>query len=96
MTATATWAATAPESGLAPLSIDRRELRDEDVAIDIAFCGVCHSDLHAARNDWKRATYPFVPALNFVTPAPTALTVPTISWPGTNGYVVRPQSLRAA
>ena len=66
MTATQSWAATAPESGLAPLSIDRRELRDEDVAIDIAFCGVCHSDLHAARNDWKRTTYPFVPGHEIV------------------------------
>ena len=66
MTATATWAATAPESGLAPLSIDRRALRDEDVAIDIAFCGVCHSDLHAARNDWGRTTYPFVPGHEIV------------------------------
>ena len=66
MTATQSWAATAPESGLAPLSIDRRDLRDEDVAIDIAFCGVCHSDLHAARNDWKRTTYPFVPGHEIV------------------------------
>jgi uncharacterized zinc-type alcohol dehydrogenase-like protein len=66
MTATASWAATAPESGLAPLSIDRRALRAEDVAIDIAFCGVCHSDLHAARNDWGRTTYPFVPGHEIV------------------------------
>ncbi len=66
MTATQSWAATAPESGLAPLSIDRRDLRDEDVAIDIAFCGVCHSDLHAARNDWGRTTYPFVPGHEIV------------------------------
>ena len=66
MTATQSWAATAPESGLAPLSIDRRALRDEDVAIDIAFCGVCHSDLHAARNDWGRTTYPFVPGHEIV------------------------------
>ena len=66
MTSTATWAATAPESGLAPLSIDRRDLRAEDVAIDIAFCGVCHSDLHAARNDWGRTTYPFVPGHEIV------------------------------
>ena len=66
MTSTATWAATAPDSGLAPLSIDRRDLRAEDVAIDIAFCGVCHSDLHAARNDWGRTTYPFVPGHEIV------------------------------
>ena len=66
MTATAAWGATAPESGLAPLSIDRRDLRGEDVAIDIAWCGVCHSDLHAARNDWGRTTYPFVPGHEIV------------------------------
>jgi alcohol dehydrogenase (NADP+) len=61
MTATAAWGATAADSGIAPLTIERRTLRDEDVAIDIAFCGVCHSDLHVARNDWGRSTYPFVP-----------------------------------
>ena len=66
MTATPAWGATAPESGLAPLTIDRRELRDEDVASDIAFCGVCHSDLHAARNDWGRTNYPFVPGHEIV------------------------------
>lgn len=66
MTATAAWGATAPDSGLNPLSIDRRELRDEDVAIDIAYCGVCHSDLHVARNDWGRSTYPFVPGHEIV------------------------------
>jgi uncharacterized zinc-type alcohol dehydrogenase-like protein len=66
MTATPAWGATAPESGLAPMTIDRRALRDEDVAIDIAYCGVCHSDLHAARNDWGRTTYPFVPGHEIV------------------------------
>ena len=66
MTTTAAWGATAPDSGLNPLSIDRRELRGEDVAIDIAYCGVCHSDLHVARNDWGRSTYPFVPGHEIV------------------------------
>ncbi|HVR90648.1 MAG TPA: NAD(P)-dependent alcohol dehydrogenase [Novosphingobium sp.] len=66
MTATAAWGATAPESGLAPMTIDRRELRPEDVAIEIAYCGVCHSDLHAARNDWGRTNYPFVPGHEIV------------------------------
>lgn len=66
MTATAAWGATAPDSGLNPFSIDRRTLRDEDVAIDIAYCGVCHSDLHVARNDWGRSTYPFVPGHEIV------------------------------
>ena len=66
MPATAAWGATAPESGLAPMTIDRRELRAEDVAIEIAYCGVCHSDLHAARNDWGRTSYPFVPGHEIV------------------------------
>ena len=66
MTATAAWGATAADLGLNPLSIDRRTLRDEDVAIDIAYCGVCHSDLHVARNDWGRSTYPFVPGHEIV------------------------------
>ncbi|MBS0481387.1 MAG: NAD(P)-dependent alcohol dehydrogenase [Proteobacteria bacterium] len=61
MPATAAWGATAPDSALEPLTIDRRDLRDEDVAITIAYCGVCHSDLHVARDDWGRSTYPFVP-----------------------------------
>ena len=66
MTATAAWGATAPTSGLNPITIERRTLRGEDVAIDIAYCGVCHSDLHVARNDWGRTTYPFVPGHEIV------------------------------
>lgn len=66
MTATAAWGTTESDSALAPLTIDRRALRDEDVAIDIEWCGVCHSDLHAARNDWGRTTYPFVPGHEIV------------------------------
>lgn len=66
MTATAAYGASAPDSGVNPLTIERRSLRDEDVAIDIAFCGVCHSDLHAARNDWGRTNYPFVPGHEIV------------------------------
>ncbi len=66
MTATKAYGATAPTSGVAPIAIERRELRGEDVAIDITFCGVCHSDLHAARNDWGRTNYPFVPGHEIV------------------------------
>lgn len=66
MPATPAWGATAPTSGLSPMTIDRRPLRGEDVAIDIAYCGVCHSDLHAARNDWGRTRYPFVPGHEIV------------------------------
>ena len=50
--------ATAP---LAPFKIERRALRPSDVQIDILYCGVCHSDLHTARNEWKNTVYPCVP-----------------------------------
>lgn len=66
MTQTAAWGATAADAPIAPLSIDRRALRDDDVAIDIRYCGVCHSDLHTARNDWGRTTYPVVPGHEIV------------------------------
>jgi uncharacterized zinc-type alcohol dehydrogenase-like protein len=60
------YAATSPESPLAPFDIERRELRGNDVAIEISHCGVCHSDLHAARNDWGFTTYPIVPGHELV------------------------------
>ena len=66
MPATLAYGATAPTSGVAPMTIERRELRGEDVRIDITYCGVCHSDLHAARNDWGRTNYPFVPGHEIV------------------------------
>jgi uncharacterized zinc-type alcohol dehydrogenase-like protein len=40
------YAAQSPTTPLAPFGFDRRELRPDDVAIDILYCGVCHSDLH--------------------------------------------------
>jgi uncharacterized zinc-type alcohol dehydrogenase-like protein len=55
------YAAQSPTSELAPFSFERRDPRPDDVVIDILYCGVCHSDLHAARNDWGWTTYPIVP-----------------------------------
>ena len=66
MTIVAAWGATAPDSDIAPLPIERRALRDDDVDIAIDYCGVCHSDLHTARNDWGRTTYPIVPGHEIV------------------------------
>jgi NADPH:quinone reductase-like Zn-dependent oxidoreductase len=43
---------------LAPFSFERRELRDNDVAMEVLYCGVCHSDLHQARNDWGFGLFP--------------------------------------
>ncbi|MWV17032.1 alcohol dehydrogenase catalytic domain-containing protein [Pseudomonas sp. L-22-4S-12] len=51
---------------LAPLRIERRALRDDDVAIEIAYCGVCHSDLHYAHNDWGSTIFPCVPGHEIV------------------------------
>jgi uncharacterized zinc-type alcohol dehydrogenase-like protein len=47
------YAAHSAESGLAPFAFERRQLRENDVVIEILYCGVCHSDLHQSRNDWK-------------------------------------------
>ncbi|TVS03668.1 MAG: NAD(P)-dependent alcohol dehydrogenase [Phycisphaerales bacterium] len=55
------FAAKSADSPLAPLSIERREPLEQDVEIDILYCGVCHSDLHIARNEWGGTTYPVVP-----------------------------------
>jgi uncharacterized zinc-type alcohol dehydrogenase-like protein len=60
------YAAHDANSPLQPFAFDRRELRPDDVQIAIAYCGVCHSDLHTARNDWKRTQYPVVPGHEIV------------------------------
>jgi len=50
-----------PTSPFRPLDIERRDPGPRDVVIDIAYCGVCHSDIHTARAEWGRVTYPIVP-----------------------------------
>lgn len=55
------YAAGSAKSALAPLQFERRGTRANDVAIEILYCGVCHSDLHTARNDWGGTVYPVVP-----------------------------------
>ena len=59
--ATRAYAAQSPTAPLAPFSISRREPVAKDVEIDILYCGVCHSDLHFARNEWGFTQYPVVP-----------------------------------
>jgi uncharacterized zinc-type alcohol dehydrogenase-like protein len=54
-------AAPAPGAPLEPTTIERRDLRPDDVLIDIAFAGICHSDLHQVKEDWGSATFPMVP-----------------------------------
>jgi len=60
------YAATSPTSSLTPFSFERRDLRLNDVLIEILYCGVCHSDIHQARNEWKRSNYPLVPGHEIV------------------------------
>jgi uncharacterized zinc-type alcohol dehydrogenase-like protein len=55
------YAATSAKSPLAPFKFERRELKASDVLIDINYCGVCHSDIHMARDEWGGAIYPIVP-----------------------------------
>ena len=55
------YAAASATTELAPLSFERRDPRADDVVVDILYCGVCHSDLHTARNEWHGTTYPVVP-----------------------------------
>ena len=60
------YAATDASVPLARYEFNRRDLRANDVSIEILYCGVCHSDLHQARNDWGFSTYPIVPGHEIV------------------------------
>ena len=54
------------KANLKPMSIERRPCGNDDVKIDITYCGVCHSDIHTVRNDWKNSKYPVVPGHEIV------------------------------
>lgn len=55
-----------PEGEFHPMTITRRHPGDNDVAIDIIYAGICHSDIHTARNEWKGTKYPLVPGHEIV------------------------------
>jgi len=55
------YATRSAKDRLGPYSFERRDQRPNDVVIEILYCGVCHSDLHQARNDWGGSIYPMVP-----------------------------------
>ncbi|HMS56499.1 MAG TPA: NAD(P)-dependent alcohol dehydrogenase [Fimbriimonadaceae bacterium] len=63
---TASFAAHSENSPLAPWSFERRNPGANDVLIEILFCGVCHTDIHFARNEWGNAVYPMVPGHEIV------------------------------
>ncbi len=60
------YAAQSATTPLAPFHFQRREPGPRDVRIEILYCGVCHSDLHTARNEWHGTTYPVVPGHEIV------------------------------
>ena len=60
------YAAQNAASALAPFTFERREPGPHDVQIEILYCGICHSDLHQARNDWSNSLYPMVPGHEIV------------------------------
>ena len=55
------YAAKEQAADLEQINIERRDVQDDDVAIDITHCGVCHSDIHQVANDWGGSKYPLVP-----------------------------------
>ncbi|GAB4111037.1 MAG: NAD(P)-dependent alcohol dehydrogenase [Sandaracinaceae bacterium] len=66
MQTTPAWGAATPTSPIAPMTITRREPGPHDVEIDILFCGVCHSDIHQARDEWGGGIFPMVPGHEIV------------------------------
>ncbi len=66
MNITHAYAAHDAKSALVPFDYQPRALRDHDVQIQVLFCGVCHSDLHQARNEWSNTIYPVVPGHEIV------------------------------
>jgi alcohol dehydrogenase (NADP+) len=66
MNSTKSYAALSADSPLKPYTIERRNPKPHDVQIEILYCGICHSDLHTARNEWHGTTYPCVPGHEIV------------------------------
>lgn len=61
MTSATAYQATAPDAPLEKATIERRAVGPNDILIDVKFAGICHSDIHTARNEWGGTTYPVVP-----------------------------------
>nr|ABK26008.1 unknown [Picea sitchensis] len=60
------WAAKDESGILSPFNFTRRKTGSHDVTFKVAYCGICHSDLHQIRNDWKTSQYPMVPGHEIV------------------------------
>lgn len=66
MIKTKAYAAHSATSPLQPYSFERRDPKPDDVVIEIAYCGICHSDIHTARSEWGPVNYPCVPGHEIV------------------------------
>jgi uncharacterized zinc-type alcohol dehydrogenase-like protein len=66
MPATKAYGAESATTPIVPLTIERRTPKPHDVEIEIKYCGVCHSDLHTARNEWGMTVFPIVPGHEIV------------------------------
>ena len=66
MSATKAYGAESASTPIVPLTIQRRAPKPHDVEIEILYCGVCHSDLHTARNEWGMTVFPIVPGHEIV------------------------------
>jgi uncharacterized zinc-type alcohol dehydrogenase-like protein len=66
MSATKAYAAMSATAPIEPWTLERRDPKPHDVQIEILYCGVCHSDLHTARNEWSGTVYPCVPGHEIV------------------------------
>jgi uncharacterized zinc-type alcohol dehydrogenase-like protein len=60
------WGTAGAGRPLAPMTIQRREPGAHDVVLEILFCGVCHSDIHQARDEWSGGIFPMVPGHEIV------------------------------
>ena len=61
MTKVIAYGAHDKDADLKQMTIERRDVKAKDVKIKISYCGICHSDIHTVRNDWKNSKYPVVP-----------------------------------
>ena len=66
MTLAKAYAVSSPTAALAPFQVERRAVGAHDVQIEIAYCGICHSDIHQVRDEWGGAKYPMVPGHEIV------------------------------
>ena len=66
MTTIKAYGTKSADADLKELEIERRDVHENDVKIDILYCGVCHSDIHAAKNDWGNTKYTLVPGHEIV------------------------------